>query len=337
MRMKQACLRLLFVLGLLGGAGAAFAQADLAGDWRGKLAVDANTVLPVQFLFTKKPDGSYAAVLNSLENSFIKNVAASSVSWKDGALKVEVPALSGSYSGTLKDERFEGQWSQTGSKPIALTLARPPKPTKAEVDALLGRWQGTLPGPAQAAVIFEFKQDSKGDVTGSLSVPTQGALGMPFANLEIGAGEVAFKIPQIGSEYRGAVSGSAMTGFFRQGSAPQGGAPLDLTKSAIATSERLTLAGEAWNALYGDWRGKLGQFTAALHFTVNGLQQVGFLEVVEQKAMLPITAVTVNGKKVVITVTTAQGEFSGELTGKTTLTGQWTQGGRSTPVTWTRQ
>src|SRR6185295_14206739 len=91
-------------------ASRAFAQADLEGDWRGKLAVDANTVVPVQFTFTKQTAGAYSAVLNSLENQFIKNVVASSVSWQGGALKVEVPALSGSYAGTLKGDHFEGQW-----------------------------------------------------------------------------------------------------------------------------------------------------------------------------------------------------------------------------------
>ncbi len=122
----KTSLRWLLALGLL-SAGSVLAQTELTGDWRGKLAVDATTSLPVQFTFAKKPDGSYSAVLNSLENENIKNVAASAVSWKDGALKVDVPALSGAYAGALKDDHFEGQWSQTGSKPIAPALARPPQ------------------------------------------------------------------------------------------------------------------------------------------------------------------------------------------------------------------
>jgi hypothetical protein len=67
MTLKKACWRVLVVSGLL-WAGAAVAETDLAGDWRGKLTVDDNTTMPVQLVFTKKPDGSDTAVLNSLYN-----------------------------------------------------------------------------------------------------------------------------------------------------------------------------------------------------------------------------------------------------------------------------
>ena len=331
----KTCLRLFLVAGLL-CARAAFAETDLAGDWRGKLTVDANTTLPVQFMFTKKPDGSYAAVLNSLDNAFIKDVAASSVSLKDGALKVEVPALSGSYAGTLKDDHFEGQWSQAGSKAIALALSRLPPASRADLDALTGSWQGTLPGPAKLNVVFEFKQDAKAGFTGGLSVPEQGALGIPLANLEVGPGTIAFKIPQIGGEYRATFSGPSMTGSFKQGAGPQNGLPLNLTKTNIATEQR-GIGGEAFTLLYGNWKGQLGKFETVLRFTVNGMQQVAFLDVPEQKAMsIPVTSATVTGKKVVLEVAAVGGKFSGDLAGKT-LTGQWTQRGETTPVTWTKQ
>jgi hypothetical protein len=290
----------------------------------------------VQFVFTKKPDGSYAAVLNSLDNEFIKNVAASAVSWQDGALRVEVPALSGSYTGALQDDHFEGQWSQAGSKAIPLTLSRPPQASQADVEALTGNWQGSLPGPAKVTVVFEFRPDEKGAITGTLAVPEQGALGIPLANLEVGAGAVSFKIPQIGGEYRGEFKGTSMTGSFKQGGMPQNGTPLNLTKTAIAPAPRLTLGGEAWNAHYGAWRGKVGQLDAHLYFTVNGMQQVAFMEVVQPKAGAPITAASVTGKKIVFKVAALGGEFSGDLAGNT-LTGQWTQGGKTVAATWTKQ
>ena len=328
-------LRLFLVAGLL-GATAAFAETDLAGDWRGKLAVDANTSLPVQFMFTRKPDGSYAAVLNSLDNSFIKNVAASSVSWKDGTLKVEVPVLSGSYAGTLKGDHFEGEWNQVGSKAIPLALGRLPPASRADLDALTGSWQGTLPGPAKPTIVFEFKQDAKGSLTGGLSVPEQGALGVPLANLEVGPGTIAFKIPQIGGEYKATFSGASMTGSFKQGGQPQTGVPLNLTKTNIATEQR-GIGGDAFTLLYGNWKGRVSKFDVVLHFTVNGMQQVAFLDVPQQNAMdIPVTSATVTGKRVVLEVAALGVEFSGDLAGKT-LTGQWVQKGETTPVTWTKQ
>jgi hypothetical protein len=323
----------LFAFALL-YTGSAFAESDIAGDWRGKLAVDANTILPVQFMFTKKPDGSYAAVLNSLDNAFIKNVAAASVSWKDGALKVEVPALSGSYAGALNGDRLEGLWSQAGSKPISLALSRPPPASKADVETLTGSWQGTMPGPQKLTIIFEFKPDAKGSVTGSLSVPEQGALGVALANVEVGGGEIAFKIPQIGGEYRGTFSGAAMTGSFKQGG--QNGRPLNLTKSNIATSQRLGLDGEAFNKLYGAWTGNVADHQTRLIFTTNGMQQVAFLDVIEPKKTLPITEATVTGKKMMFKIDSVKGVFAGELAGNK-LTGVWTAEGKSIPVMWTKQ
>jgi hypothetical protein len=335
--LMKACLRGLLVSGLL-CASVALAQEELAGDWRGRLAVDANTSLPVQLMFTKKPDGSYSAVLNSLDNEFIKNVAASAVSWKDGALKVEVPALSGSYAGALKDDHFEGQWSQAGSKAIPLALSRPPQASKADLETLTGSWRGTLPGPMKATVVFEFKQDVKGPIAGTLSVPEQGALGIQLANLEIGPGTIAFKIPPIAGEYKATFSGTSMTGSFKQGGQPPNGLPLNLTKGDITTEQRLGLGGDAFTVLYGNWKGKVGKLEAVLRFTLNGMQQVAFVDVPEQKAMsIPVTSASAAGKKVVFKVASLGGEFSGELAGKTTLTGQWIQGGKTTPVTWTKQ
>lgn len=332
----KIALRLSLTLALL-GAGTAFAQTDLAGDWRGKLAVDASTTLPVQFMFTKKPDGSYSAVLNSLENAFIKNVSASSVSWKEGALKVDVPALSGSYAGTLKDDHFEGQWSQAGGKPISLTLSRPPVASKADVEALTGSWQGTMPGPQKLTIIFEFKPGAKSGVTGTLSVPQQGALSIPLANLEIGGGDIAFKIPQIGGEYRGTFSGTTMTGKFKQGGGAPSGAPLDLTKTNVATSQRLGLGGEVFGKLYGNWMGNVADHETQLLFAVNGSQQVAFLNVIAQKKNLPITAFSVTGKKVVFEIDSVNGQFVGELAGSNKLTGVWTAEGKSSPAAWTKQ
>ena len=237
----------------------------------------------------------------------------------------------------MKDDHFEGQWSQTGSKAIPLALTRPPQASKADLETLTGSWQGSMPGPAKATVVFEFKQDEKGGLTGALSVPQQGALGIQLANLEIGPGTIFFKIPQIGGEYKATFSGTAMTGAFKQGGQTNG-VPLNLTKANIATEQRLGIGGEAFTLLYGTWKGNVGRSETVLRFTLNGMQQVAFLDVIEHKAMnIPVTSATATGKKVVLKIAALGGEFSGELVGKTTLTGQWTQGGKTTPVTWTKQ
>jgi hypothetical protein len=44
----------------------------------------------------------------------------------------------------------------------------------------------------------------------------------------------------------------------------------------------------------------------------------------------------VTGRKIVLKIAARSAEFSGDLAGRT-LTGQSTEGGKSTPVTWTRE
>lgn len=326
--------RVLFTLVLL-CAGSAFADTDLAGDWRGKLSVDATTTLPVQFTFAKKPDGSYAVVLLSFESESIKNVAAGAVSWKDGALKVDVPALSGTYSGVLKGEHLEGQWNQAGSRPMPLTLSRPPKATKADLQMLSGVWRGQLSGLAKVNVVLEFRPNQVGDLTGTFSIPQQNALNVPMANLEIGPGTVSFKVLQFGLEYHGSYTATAITGTLKQGG---GAIPVNLTKSdAAAKSYPLKLNAEQFSALYGDWKSRTGSAEAVLHVTVGPDNSfAAYIDVVAQKTTVPVTEAIVTGKKLVLKIESLEAEFSGELNGKT-LSGQWTQGGKSTPMTWTKQ
>src|ERR1700734_82003 len=114
-------LRIMLLLATL-ATGQAFAQQDLSGPWQGKLVVDAKTNVTIQFTFTKHPDGSYGVLVNSPDNPAIKNVPASSVSYSAGQLKLNVAALSGSYAGTLKDGKFDGQWTQQGGTlPLVLS------------------------------------------------------------------------------------------------------------------------------------------------------------------------------------------------------------------------
>ena len=72
------------VMATLVVAGLSMAQSalaqELAGTWQGKLQVDPKTAMTIQFVFAKKADGSYSAVLNSPDNDAIKNMAADSVS-----------------------------------------------------------------------------------------------------------------------------------------------------------------------------------------------------------------------------------------------------------------
>src|SRR5689334_18185010 len=113
-RMTAALRRWCVLFVIAAAAPALAADADLNGTWQGKLQVAPGNSINIQFIFARKPDGSLAVTLNSPDNGAIKNIAADAVSYTAGTLKLQVPSLNGSYTGTLKGNALEGQWSQPG-------------------------------------------------------------------------------------------------------------------------------------------------------------------------------------------------------------------------------
>jgi len=171
-RITAAAPWLCVLLVVSGVAPALAADPDLSGTWQGKLQVAPGNAINIQFVFARKADGTLAVTLNSPDNGAIKNVAADNVSYTAGALKLQVPSLSGSYAGTVKGSSIEGQWTQPGaSLPLVLTPYQKPTMAKADMDLLTsGAWTGPVKPPgASFTFVFKFKQE-KAELTGSLLI-----------------------------------------------------------------------------------------------------------------------------------------------------------------------
>jgi hypothetical protein len=347
----KTCLRILGLLAVLLSvlaAGQAFAQQELTGTWQGKLAVDPTTSLTIQFIFTKKPDGAYSAVVNSPDNPAIKNVAATSVSYAGGALKVDVKDLSGSYAGTLKDGKFDGKWTQAGSAlPLALAPYQKPVLSKAAKDTLNGSWHGpvTIPG-GKLTFVLRFKTDDKGELQGTLNVPEQGA-DLPMSDIELVNNELKFKVPRVAGEYTGKVSGSGIEGAWKQGGAANPNPPLQVSLKKgeyTAPVVALSLSPEAFAAVGGKWQGSLQPpnapkaFTVILRIEKNAAGQVvGFFDSPEQSAKgIPVGEATFAANKLTLKLPALRGEYAAELSGKE-LKGNWVQGPNTLPLTMTKQ
>jgi len=249
----KACARLLLTLSLL-FCGNAVAQTDLAGTWQGKLAVSPNEKMTIQFILTKKADGSYGAVLNSPDTGGIKNIAATAVKYAGGKLIIEVGSLSGSYTGTVAKGTITGEWKQQGSTlPLVLTPYK--KPETAALKPLLGRWEGRFapPGSGELTIVFRFETAKDGSFVGFLDVPEQGAKGIPVGVVALEGTQLAFKVPSVGVDYAGKLSGSSIDGTFKQGGAEF---ELDLSKGKYQPPP-LNLPAEVVNRLLGKWAGKL--------------------------------------------------------------------------------
>jgi hypothetical protein len=336
------------LLGGLSMAQPASAQ-ELAGTWQGKLQVDPKTAMTIQFVFAKKPDGSYSAVLNSPDNDAIKNLAADSVAVKAGAVSVKVAALSGEFDGTLNAGSLSGQWKQPGSTlPLALTPYQKPVMSKAAVDTLTGTWTGPLTTPGGTLTfVAKFQLDSKGEMQGSLSVPEQGAT-LPMRSVEFGDGKLTFKIAApINGTYEATLTNGALNGLWRQGGQPPAGLPVVLKKGEyVAKVVVLKMPTEAFGKVAGTWKGELhatgpqGAVTLpiVLRFETNQrADMVAFMDSPSQHSTgIPVTAVSLTDGKLVVKVDTLHGEYDATLSGNT-LTGQWMQGPQTLPLTMTRK
>jgi hypothetical protein len=264
------------------------------------------------------------------------------VSWNAGALKVEVPSLSGSYAGAFKDGKLEGQWTQQGTAfPLTLSAYQKPQLTKAALDTLLGTWHGplTIPG-GTLTFVFRFKTNDKGEVEGTIAVPEQGGTEIPMSGIEFANDKLTFKVPAIQGDFTGTHSNGAMTGTWKQQTAAApGGMPVSLKKGEFATPVfPLKLTMQSFVPLQGKWQGKMGPLNLVFRFETNTNNQfVGFVDSPDQKAMnIPITEASVDGSRITVKVASVGGEYAATLSGKT-MTGTWTQGPVKNPLTLTKQ
>ncbi len=344
-------LRILLLLATVAW-GPAFAQQELSGPWQGKLAVDAKTTLTVQFTFSKHPDGSYSAVLDSPDNTAIKNVPVNSVSYSAGTLKMNVAALSGSYVGTLKDGKFDGHWTQPGGiLPLVLSAYQKPVLTKTAINTLVGAWNGPIPVPGKFTFLLRFKLNDKGEMTGTLSVPESPERGEPpLQEISFSDNILEFQVPAPGGtfKYHGTYANGVITGTWLQANAPPPGMAIALKRGDVAaTVHVLKLSGPAFASVAGKWTGKLtgpqGSITVVMRFEVNAAgQYVAFIDSPDQGVKgIPIAEASVVAGKLTTKTNAPPAQFEGSISGKT-ITGQWMQGPpgqppMSTPLILTRE
>jgi hypothetical protein len=323
---------------------------DLSGVWQGKLAVDATTSLTIEFTFAKDAEGAYTAVLHSPDNGAVKNTRATGVTFNGSTVKLQVASLSGAYSGALKDGKITGQWTQPGGTlPLVLSPYKKPVLTKAAIDTLTGTWFGPLKVTGgEIAFVLRFKTDAKGALGGTLAFPEQ--VGQEFAidDIQFQANKLTFKIPQIAGDYTGTLANGVLTGTWKQGGGGGGAAlPLTMKKGEYAAQvHALKLSTESFAALNGAWKGKLEitppqgakvTLNMILRFVTSaGGQYVAFIDSPDQKAMnIPVTEASFDKGKLAVKVAAVQGAYTANLTGKA-LVGEWSQGGKSMPLTLAR-
>lgn len=317
------------------------AEADINGTWQGKLQAAPGTTITIQFIFVKQPDGTYAATLNSPDNGAIKNIAAQTVSYSRGTVKLAVPSLSGSFAGAVKSGAIDGTWTQPGGNlPLVLTRYQKPTLSKANIDLLSsGTWTGPLKAPGGTLTfVMKFKTDSKGELQGTLAVPEQGGQELPMSEIEFDGTTLDFKIPQVRGELKATYANASFDGKWLQGDPAL---PVTL-KRGEAPVLALKLSPEAFARLAGSWGGVLefinsqGQkvsLPTILRFEKDAQGRfLGFLDSPAQKARgISVGEATLTGNKLTLKVPGVGADYSADLNGDT-LTGNMSQNARVTPL-----
>lgn len=225
---------------------AANAGKDFTGNWRGTL--DAGQVkLRVVFVITGSAGGGLKAKMYSPDQS-LRAIPVEAVTVFKRSLKIDVPAIRGTYEGKLdaSGRAAKGQWTQMGrSFPLELVKGAagpivPPADDLAAADRVANRaaaekaagtWNGILNSPrGNLRVRVHITKTKAGAATGTMDSPDQGAYDIPINTITLKDGKLHFEVRGIGGVYDGTLAedGSRVTGQWMQ----RGGSrTLDLQKA----------------------------------------------------------------------------------------------------------
>ena len=211
---------------------------------------------------------------------------------------------------------------------------------------MTGNWKGTLEvGQVKLRLVFKISQAPGGGLSGKLDSLDQGARDLEIDTVTVKDNTVRMEVKSIQGVYEGTLSGTKLTGQWKQGAQSL---PLTLERSqgraAGSDTESLSPADLAASKLAaqkvaGEWNGTLAAGAANLRLRVKITKTssgaaAGTLESLDQGAQeIPLSAITIKEGKLHFEARGIGGIYEGTLaTDSAALTGEWRQGGQSLPL-----
>jgi hypothetical protein len=205
-----------------------------------------------------------------------------------------------------------------------------------------GHWTATVDSPA-GPVAFEIDLDkTAAGWIGSVSIPAQGATGLPLDNIRFADGKGAFHFKGTPGEstFSGALSadGKTLDGTFTPG---QQSIPLKLSRTGEAKVEVPKPSPPVTAEFIGTWEGTVN-VGVALHvrMTISNSKdgaEVSLVSIDQGGAVIPVSTVTQAGKKLALDIKAAGAQYAGELNAQgTEIKGTFTQVGNSTDLVFTK-
>lgn len=208
----------------------------------------------------------------------------------------------------------------------------------AETD-MRGHWSGSLESPAGSIAIEVDLDKADSGWIGSISIPAQGASGLPLDQISFNSGKASFHLKGVPGDptFTATLSadGKVLEGNFVQGGASQ---PLKLSRTGEAKVEVPKPSPPVAPQFVGTWEGTL-QAGADLRLVLtisNGKAgaEATLVSVDQGNAQIPVSGIAQKETKLTLQVNAVAGSYEGEINKEgTELNGTWTQAGNSFPLT----
>jgi len=208
-----------------------FAQQkpSIAGDYVGSLGP-----LHLKLHLKTGADGALSGSLDSPDQGTL-NIACSDFHFDGQSLSFSVPAVNGTWKGTVGKQGavLTGTWNQ--GTPAPLNFSRDTFVPAAKPSVVDGIWLGTLKAGSQSLHIqLRIKSDAFGKESCSVDSLDQGAMGLECAHILLEGNNFSFGVPVVSGHWSGALSGDGktLTGTWTQGQP----LPLNFERQAVASS-----------------------------------------------------------------------------------------------------
>ncbi len=197
---------------LFGGRVLAQGAALSQGDFNGQLGP-----LALVLHLTKSADGTLGGTIDS-PNQGARGIACSDFHLDGAALSFSVPAVNGSWTGTVSTDgaTLTGTWSQ--GTPMPLVFARDTFVPAAKPSAVDGIWVGNLQGPQALKIQVVVRSGSKGELVCSFDSIDQNAFGVNCADARFDNPGFSFQVPPVHGQWKGRLSedGKSLVGTWTQ-------------------------------------------------------------------------------------------------------------------------
>ncbi len=202
-------------------------KPSLAGDYAGVLA----GALRLKLHITAAPDGSLGGTLDSIDQG-TNGIPCSDFQISGNTLSFRVPAVNGSWKGTVSTDgtTLTGTWNQ--GRPMDLTFARDTFVPSEKPSAVDGVWLGRVQANGRSLrAQIKVRSDRTGREFCSFDSLDQGAFDWECANVSLSGTDFSFEVPKVRGRWKGKLSADnqSLTGSWIQG----GTFRLDFSRQAI--------------------------------------------------------------------------------------------------------